>query len=611
MYFERGVIMNPFTLDFFKHKQDILDALVEVYGNDYASLITKRFNLIYFVPYVNYEGINAYYRFLASSKSRELSLLMLKIIGIDIEEYGVTTYADDFCPKLSKLCEDLLGGSYCFDAIFQDSPYGFKSFIDKYGEDYSKEHITANRIKFINAVKHEDVGLINEDNYDDFVKTEEYQRIEKIAIYYSGIYDALLNTMNSFLESIKDYNEYYKKELDRKRDILEKYRTKLFYILEDRFRGKIKKHIDSLETENEKVKAILSCSLEYTTDIEYFSDEYQSKLDDPGVDDSSKEWIKANRMKFFRDMGIDIDPWKANYDEIIERDDVKPLIVYSVFANEVTRLRKYYLEEARKEFLLESSSYKEAISYFADNQNNKDAVYNILDRLQVCVNGGYNDKQDFLPIIYYTIRNWQCGCMDYVLLHEIVHAIECFSLKGIEHGCGFEPNVDRPELSTKDHRETKRKYERLNEVITDFLAIEVSNKLHERDVYLLDEKMLTLSDIGNFNTSKILKELVSKFYNKYRKYIIEARLYGDLSCLTYYIGEDNFEEFNDIIDSIDVLIEKGLPVKLKLEDNENELVIEYNQLCVRLKEVYKRMGETFGDRFNPYSSDYFYRKKRH
>lgn len=603
--------MNPFTLDFFRYKQDILDALVEVYGNDYASLLTKRFNLIYFVPYVNYEGINAYYRFLASSKSRQLALLMLKIIGKDVDKYNITTYADDFCLELSKLCEDLLGGSYCFDTIFQDSPYGFKSFIDKYIEDYSEEHIRSNRINFINAVKSEGTETITEDNYDDFVKSDEYQRIEKLATYYSGVYDALLNTMNTYLESIQEYNDYYKKELDRKRDILEKYRIKLFYILEDRLRGKVKKHVDSLETEKEKVKAILSCSLEYTTDIEYFSDEYQSKLEDPNVDDSPKEWIKANRMKFFRDMGIDIDPWKDNYEEVIEREDVKPLIIYSVFANEVTRLRKYYLEEARKEFILESPGYKETVTYFADNQNNKEAVYNIYDKLQVCVNGGYNDKQDFLPIIYYTIRNWQCGCMDYVLLHEIVHAVECFSLKKQEHGCGFEPNVDKPELSTKDHHDRKRKYERLNEVITDFLSIEVMNKLHEKGIYLLDEKLLTLSDVNNFNTSKILKELVSKFYNKYRKFIIEARLYGDLSCLTDYIGEENFEEFNDIIDSIDVLIEKGLPLKLQLEDNDNELVVEYNKLCVKLKQVYKRMGETFGDRFTSYSSGYFYRKKKH
>ena len=69
----------------------------------------------------------------------------------------------------------------------------------------------------------------------------------------------------------------------------------------------------------------------------------------------------------------------------------------------------------------------------------------------------------YMVLVYYTIRGWQCGCMDYVLLHEIVHSIECVLRKNKEHGCGFEPNIDNPEYSTNGHREQKRKYERLNE----------------------------------------------------------------------------------------------------------------------------------------------------
>ena len=80
--------MNPFTLNI-DNKNDILKALVKVFGEDYASIIEKRFNSIYFVPYVNYEGIGSYYRFLISCKSRELCLKMLKIIGIDVSIYNV------------------------------------------------------------------------------------------------------------------------------------------------------------------------------------------------------------------------------------------------------------------------------------------------------------------------------------------------------------------------------------------------------------------------------------------------------------------------------------------------------------------------------------------
>ncbi len=60
----KGEIYDPYTLEFSKYNNDIVDALVEVYGDEFSSLIDKRFELIYFVPYVNYEGINSYYRFL-------------------------------------------------------------------------------------------------------------------------------------------------------------------------------------------------------------------------------------------------------------------------------------------------------------------------------------------------------------------------------------------------------------------------------------------------------------------------------------------------------------------------------------------------------------------
>ena len=87
--------MNPFTLNIDK-KNDILKALVKVFGDNYASIIEKRFNSIYFVSYVNYEGIGAYYRFLISCKSREFCLKMLKIIGIDVNKYEVSSLADEF-----------------------------------------------------------------------------------------------------------------------------------------------------------------------------------------------------------------------------------------------------------------------------------------------------------------------------------------------------------------------------------------------------------------------------------------------------------------------------------------------------------------------------------
>ena len=188
--------MNPFTLDFSANKNEILDSLIQVFGKKFASLIKRRFELIYFVPYVNYDGINSYYRFLIGCKSKELSLKMLKLIGINVDKYDVTSYADDFSDELNEICNQLLGGSYSFETLFDDTPYGFRAFIDEYSYGYSDAYILEQKLLFINAVKSKDIDVITENNYYEFVNTLEYKRIEALAFYYLEIYKKLLEEIN-------------------------------------------------------------------------------------------------------------------------------------------------------------------------------------------------------------------------------------------------------------------------------------------------------------------------------------------------------------------------------------------------------------------------------
>lgn len=601
--------MNPFTLDFSEHKKEVLDSLLEVFGSKFTSLIKDRYEHIYFVPYVNYEGINSYYRFLIACKSRELSLRMLKIIGVNIDKYGVTSFADEFDGELKDICEKMLGGSYAFEPLFQDTPHGFRSFIGKYIDGYSDDYVLEQKINFINAVKGKNTEEVNLDNYLEFVSTDEYKRIEAIAFYFSGIYEILLGTMKEYSESIIEYQDYHKREIERKRKLLEDKRIELYRVLKKGLRGRIKEYIDSLDTEEEKAKALLSSNVEYSSDIEYFNSQYNSMLDSEDTSDISKSYILSNRLKFFRSMGLDVDPWNDNYNEVIQREDVKNTIVYEVFADEITRLRKLYYEQAQELFIKTSEAYRNALAYFGGSEADKNAVYNILSTTQVCVSGGHNQKYKFVPIIYYTIRYWQCGCMDYVLLHEIIHAIQCVSLKNSEHSCGLEPNVDRPEWSCRERNPKKRKYERLNEVITDLIAIEACEYLHKKGIYVLDDKELTLSKIDDFNTSKILKDSVRKFYIRYRKEIFEAGITGDITALTDFIGKENFEEFNDIIDHIDFLVGKGLATKLKEKAEDDELVKEYRELKQRLRKVYRNMDSVYEDRTNLYGC-YYYKKRK-
>lgn len=213
--------MNPYTLNFNQYKPIILDAIIEVYGNEFSSLITKRYNNICYVPYVNYQGIHDYYRFLIKCKSKELSLKFLQIAGIDISKYNITSYADPLPDELLEKVRGLLGGDYTFEPLFRDAPDCFKAFIPKFKEDYTSDFILENQLKFINEIKKVGTPTITEENLEEFSTTDEYKRIESMAFFCHGIYSALNNQMDEFVESIKEYEEYYQKEVQRKRKLLD------------------------------------------------------------------------------------------------------------------------------------------------------------------------------------------------------------------------------------------------------------------------------------------------------------------------------------------------------------------------------------------------------
>ena len=117
--------------------------------------------------------------------------------------------------------------------------------------------------------------------------------------------------------------------------------------------------------------------------------------------------------------------------------------------------------------------------------------------------------------------------------------------------------------------------------------------LRKRGIYILDDKLRTLSDFSKFNTSRIIKDMVRPFYDKYKNLIIEARMSGKLFLLTHYVGKNNFDELNSIIDYVDVLVEKGLINKLENNEVEDSLVVDYYLQLERLERIYQDMADTY------------------
>lgn len=227
-----------------------------------------------------------------------------------------------------------------------------------------------------------------------------------------------------------------------------------------------------------------------------------------------------------------------------------------------------------------------------DCYESKEYIYRMIKNKRVCVHAGmFNGK--FIPLMFLTIRNGECGTLDYICIHELIHALESESIDKDNYRCGFEPMIFFGERSPHIYIHPKRKYERLNETITDLYALEVVEILHSLGIYFMDEKTRTKKSPGNSNTSIILKKLLSPFMERYRDLIIDARITGNMDNLYNHIGKNNFEELNDIIDYIDMLIEMGLSLKLNEKCMDDKLVVEYINELKKLSNVYTDMDEYY------------------
>lgn len=592
--------MNPFTLDFSKYYDDIISVLKEVFGHEYSDIIEERFRSAEITTYCNVPGIKAYYNFLVDCKSRELCIKFLERIGIDVSKYNVTNYADNFTGELL----DLVNGYLFFYDMFKcpNSSYAIRSFREDldtslFDEDFIRDY----RIDFINFVRRENPP-ITKDTYEEFIKTDEYQKILSFCQTCNAIYDELVLELNAYEESIKEYKEYCGKEDTRYEKILGQKAIELYNGIKHLLSDEMSRYLNNCDSDKERVDKIFGTLINNKPYIEYFSEEYDEELDSSLTSPFDKRMILLYRKRYLKNMGVNIDVWEDDYYDVIKRDDVKNLIPSHELVHNIQTLRRTKLVDANRQFIYESDTFNKALNKFGALESNRQYLYNVVKDTCVFLTSGKDDNNAFIRLVFLTIRDWQCGIMDYIVLHEMIHAVESDELFNSvvsgDYRCGFEPCVFSAESSCHTRSVTKRKYERFNETLTDMFAIESRELLHKRGIYFADPKEINKSDVSNCNTNSILKDMVRPFLDKYRPLIIDARICGTIDRLKQYVGDENFEKLNDIVDCVDSLICNGLLDKLSQNQNDDPLVIEYNLQRENLVRVYASMDECYNKVLN-------------
>lgn len=262
---------------------------------------------------------------------------------------------------------------------------------------------------------------------------------------------------------------------------------------------------------------------------------------------------------------------------------------YKEFENTLEPYRQYVKNREGKK-ISETEEFKEILEKIGDTEENRKILEYILTGRKLMTIAGKNVKRPTIFFSRFVSELEKGGMDDYTLLHEYCHAIEIHKEKESTEEDSFISGFDLiNENQLNPYRKDKRKYERLNETITDIFSLEATRILHSRGIYISEPQELTNEDILDCNTSIILKKLLMPFVEKYKEKIVSARITGNMQELFNIIGRDNFESLNDCINKIDYLITQGLEKDLKSGKNDSELVKEYNKQKSRIEEIYRNM----------------------
>ena len=590
--------MNIINIDFDKVLPDIADAFCHVYGDEYSSLIEEKFKRTLILHYNDLEGAEGYIRFLKKCKERELSYRFLERIGIDISSYKKESYAEGFDKEVIDILEN-----------FIDSIFGFSYNINfwnpilafKKGNRTDPEILLKRRLKLINFLL-DGSEIINENNYEEFTKTNKYKELLKIINEYILIYKELLLEYKTWEKELLPKKNYIRREKRRKKTIFQKKKDELFDDIYNQppvnlLPEYIKNFLADKPFEEQEKILLGEFDISIDSPIEYFLTEQIEKLESPDTDIWDKRTIIRFQREFLKGIGISCPEPKEKlvteedineFLTFLKQDDIREKLPTEEHINLISKTRKERYEQALKLYHITRSDFKKAMKGFSDTKENRDAIYYRIKDKSVCIlsYGGRDDHGNFISIMFYTTRTGDGGVLLHNLIHECGHVID-----QNEKGNGFETIESHEDVYEKNpYNKTSRKYEKFNETINDIFTGEAENYLYGSNLYLIEPKELTIYDTGDYNTAKLTKELLQPLIKRFRKQVIKAKVNSNPQLLIEYIGLENYENLVDAVNKVDYLSRNGLASKLEY-DKENPIVAEYYEQVERVRQIYINIDE--------------------
>ena len=505
----------------------IIDAFVDFYGEEERESITKKFNNIVLIGYLNITD----YRSLVSDAQKEIKGLAVKKFfeSVDLE----------FDEKLAKL--------------FFGYPFSIKSgSLAEYYRDYDNDLYKGVTISFIGKIKKalESQGKTLSDD-------EIYKMLDSYKQAYKDAADYEEQTFNEKYGRYQEYLDYLEK---LKTDINNKY-----YMLYLKEIMPYLSQTDQQKVANLDINNFWQYSFEdgglffsdlpdlfQNTKISSFNSESESILHNPNIYDWEKESIINDRIDYFKKRGFD---HGDDYEAYLADDECKKILPSTEFADKICNLKTSFEHKAIEETLLSMPNIVASKKRVIDaNLVIKEGEFlSSIIKGHTCIVPNYrlvNGQMISSPVMQ--INGKIDGeSFDCTLIHEFNHVYELslidYDDKMIHSVCGWDicddEIRDKEEISHELDRD-KRSYEMLNEIINELLAQEICKLMHEKGVFFFGDKNTSVNTSRSIY-SKLLC-LVISFYHEFRDAIIASRKNGNIEIIYDAVGRENFDALNQL-----------------------------------------------------------------
>lgn len=567
-----------------KEKSLVINSYVNVYGEEYRDIISKRINSSMIFMYDDPIFIEDHVKFLRHCKRNMYRVQLLIKLGINVKDEYKTNYVNSLPANYQNIIRILIGKNQ------------FKDISNAPICNFTKDDNIEEKIDIINLFLKEKVTI---KNYDDFKKTIKYSQILYVVRKLAKLYQ----------EQIKDYEEF-KNSFKNELDMVKKYRENNNNLCHKKMIDVIKEIYPLLpinlqnrlnnKSDNELIKIIYSDNNVIETPIFWFFNDDNMNLLGKLKDGSLKaRTIRSYQFDYLRKIGIQIPQIFVNdlannleeYFDFINKLKIIPNNDNMIKIDEICKSKAL---EYKKDMIIKNDSYVPIFNYTlnntfsSDKERTKRIVFDTLYNHVNCTSI-FKDKDDkYVPAIFIS-KDCNSGYRSYTFIHEIGHAI------GIDSD-NLTAFRNMPDYLERNKYESKyRKYERFNETLVDIFALRALSYLEGNDIFIIEDKEVTNHDRININTPGILKQALIPLISNFRKEVIDFKLNANLYILINAIGRNNFEELIDIINKLDYLNDQKIYLET-IDDDLNDINNKIKNELIRLSLLYKKIDKYYKEK---------------